>query len=242
MAFKYATDYLTPITADVKVGAFSSFQTGHAFSNAYTDYSKPWSEWWGGFSDQSTHTVDFTFSWSFDVIIILGANFPKINYNSTDYNLGYNYALGRYNGFLYIGTKSSPLSFTIPAYTTEEGFFIMKGIMLGAQLTLAKNPSYPMTKQVLQPSREITLESNHNKMAKRGRRNHIIELKRKGTSYSNSEDLRELKQSIGFNPFVIFENLGDDSQTFLVRRLEDFQYQEVGHKNYEDILRLEEIA
>jgi hypothetical protein len=241
--FLILKDITTVTTGDIKVGAYSSFQTGYGFANAYTYWHQPWKEWRGGFTDQNDHDATLSFSGAINCLVILGANFSEIEIDSVSHSLGSNPIYNDRRVLVLMEPTTSPLAFTIPAETTSEGYFKMVSVILGNATALGRNPSYHKPKQVQQPVREVVLESQHPRMAKQGRRNRILEYNRKGLSCSEAEWLRTIKRSVGLaDPFVLYENVGDAGQTFLVRRLADFQYQESGYKNHEDVLRLEEIA
>ena len=141
--------------------------------------------------------------------------------------------------------QENSITFEIPNQSTLNGesYFTLWGIIIGNKIELSHQPYWPLDKELILSTNEISLGSLIPKKSALGRKYHIIKLNRKFLNITELNEIRDIKRAKGkCYPFVIYENLNETENVFLVKRIEDFSYNEEGYRNFQDNFILREIA
>lgn len=236
-------------TGTARVSGVDSELITHPFTNAYTEWQKPWREWRSSYSNSHEHDLHLNYtssSWGF---VMLGCNFATIEYDSGILNLVQDKDTGDYS-LWYVANDYQNLYITIPAQHTDEGYFRIKSIGVVSSIPVSLGDFfYPMDIKYLQPS--FVSENVGGKMikAKAGRPRHILEMRSKGLSTNIMQSFNTIvRVGHGLNlPFYFIPQqlapFTEPTETsYLVRRLEDFVYTERSYKNFMHTVKLEEIA
>lgn len=251
------SNILTISSGTAQVSSADTYQSGYPFSNVYTYWEQPWKEWRSGSSDSTEHKITLNFSGTANHLAVLGANFSVLNHslfqailypdgelNQSAYILSRNQLAGDYRLCADIAS-TSPITLTIPAQETDEGYFKIGAIVLanGAATTFT-TATYPKYVGLRQPAEDINIQSGLAIKQKTGRKHHIIELRNKMRSRAYVDAVNAIKVGEGIsNPFIYYETTtADQPNVYMVRRLPDMTYTERGNKNSEYVIRMEEVA
>lgn len=239
---------ITPATGTAQVSSVDTYQPGYEFANAWQEWDQPWLEWRSGLSDTTEHTITLTYSGNAGRLFLFGCNFSSINLSGVK-TLYQNRLVGDYRLYQYLALKASPITFTIPAQATEEGYFKIGGVVLCNTVSASDIGRFVYPKQfnLVQPAQETITQSELQLKQKAGRKHHIIELKSKMRSYANLTSLHTIKRDIGITDVCLYyetltSHSGADVMPYMMRRTADMQYQERSNKNFEYIVRFEEVA
>lgn len=239
---------ITPTGGTARVSSVDTYQPGYEFANAWQEWDQPWLEWRSGLSDSTEHTITLTYSGNAGRLFLFGCNFSTINYSGAQ-TLYQNRLVGDYRKYLYLSIKASPISFTIPAQETDEGYFIIGGIVICNTVVVSDIGRFVYPKQfsLVQPERSVITQSELQLKQRAGRKHHVIELQSKMRSYANLASLHAIKRDIGISDICIYyetetSHSGATVMPYMMRRTPDMQYQERSNKNFEYIVRLEEVA
>ena len=239
---------ITPTGCTAQVSSVDAYQTGFEIANAWQEWDQPWLEWRSGFSDSKEHTITIAYSGNAGRMFLFGCNFSSINLSGVK-TLYQNRLVGDYRKYLYLSIKASPISFTIPAQATEEGYFKIGGIVIVNTVAASDIGRFVYPKQfnLAQPAQDTITQSELLLKQRAGRKHHIIELKSKMRSYANLTALHAVKRAIGIKDVCLYYETGTAHSgatvmPYMMRRTADMQYRERSNKNFEYILRMEEVA
>ena len=238
----YGSGIMTVSSGTIQVGGADASREGYPFSNAYTEWKKPWLEWQGAYSSSAAHSVALNFTGTSVGLIILGANFATINFNSGNHTLDKNRAVGDYRTCNLAITGTSSISLTIPAQATSEGYFKIGCIVPISAYYGIGDGIYPVSYSLKRPAKESATENGRFIKQADGRKHHILEYANKYRNYSYVSSVNGLKQSIGLYEPFFFWDYYRTSKIYLVRRLPDMTYIERGNHDFQYALRMEELA
>lgn len=235
-------DIISVISGTAKYSSNDSYISGYPFSNAYTYYDKPWLEWRSGYDKKNDHDIILNFSGSAAIMCIFNANFSYINYNSSNYALGYNYNSKDYRGyFLISGTNS--IAFSIPAQeTSEKEYFRIGSIVVATSSGSIGGMNYPEDINIVRPQYSNEMQNKASIIANDGRNTAHVKYNKKMMSLASLRALNVLKRNFHLTkPFVFLGDTTENEKVYLAKRLPDNQYENSIPSKWDTLFSFREI-
>jgi len=236
-------EFVTP-TALTGMTEASGYEIENAAYNSASDFNwhKPWKEWRSTVTTATNININLGIE-SCTCLVVIGANWDDFTLEGVSYSLEKNDAKGDYRGFFVVPTVTGLANIVIGAASPDEGYFKATTILVGDAVTFTRQPSNEITKELMLPRSKVVLHGGATKFGTLMSPYHRLTFEHKVLSISMLNEIRDMKRAVGRDePFILYDNLGEVSDVYLVRRVDDFSYSEKGPKQIYERTIFEEIG
>ena len=132
---------------------------------------------------------------------------------------------------------------TISRCENDDAYFEIGSLLIGNKTTMSKRPHGVLPNRLIHPVSEVMLESGLPKKKAMGSRYHTVEMSRLFQGITALNEFQDLKRTVGkTQTFAYYENLDRPENVFIGKRIDDFEYKEVGVNIFQDGFMMEELA